>query len=210
VQVKGVHVGALELEILIVQAVVFAVLMVVSMFVKDLQDRHHRHHLHLYRLLFQCKFIIDLISILTFIKGLIIEVFLKVKLIRKSQYWLSTIKLKYCTIFSIPVRPVDPCQPSPCGPGTTCDPSPFGNPICRCREGLIPKPDTITGCGPECTVDPECRNGLVCINQRCVEKPDPCVPSPCGPGAICTVNNLGNPICRYFVEIRYLFLIMLT
>ena len=69
--------------------------------------------------------------------------------------------------------------------------------VIRCEPGLIPKPDTITGCGPECVRDPDCRTGYVCQNQRCVEKPDPCNPSPCGPGAVCMVNSVGNPICRY-------------
>ena len=39
----------------------------------------------------------------------------------------------------------DPCNPSPCGPGTTCSANRDGNPICRCLPGLVPKPDTITG-----------------------------------------------------------------
>ena len=38
------------------------------------------------------------------------------------------------------------------------------------------------GCKPECVIDPDCSQGYVCQNQRCVEKPDPCNPSPCGPG----------------------------
>lgn len=66
----------------------------------------------------------------------------------------------------------------------------------RCEPGLIPKPDTITGCGPECVRDPDCKTGFICQNQKCIEKPDPCNPSPCGPGAVCMVNNVGNPICR--------------
>jgi len=94
----------------------------------------------------------------------------------------------------------DPCNPSPCGPGAVCSAQKQGNrysnPICRCEPGLIPNPDTITGCKPECRIDPDCVSGYVCDNQRCVEKPDPCDPSPCGPGAVCTVNPLGNAICR--------------
>jgi len=90
----------------------------------------------------------------------------------------------------------DPCDPSPCGPGTTCSPNIDGNPICRCLPGLVPKPDTITGCGPECVIDPDCEYGHVCRNQKCVERPDPCNPSPCGPGTTCTANSDGNPICR--------------
>ena len=93
-------------------------------------------------------------------------------------------------------RPKNPCNPSSCGPGTTCSPSPAGNPICRCKAGLIPNPDTITGCKPECVRDPDCQHGYVCQSQRCVEKPDPCNPSPCGPRTTCTPNSIGNPICR--------------
>ena len=69
--------------------------------------------------------------------------------------------------------------------------------IPRCDEGLIPNPDTITGCKPECIRDPDCDYGYVCENQKCVEKPDPCDPSPCGPGATCSVDAGGNAICRY-------------
>ena len=38
----------------------------------------------------------------------------------------------------------------------------FGNPICRCLGKLVPKPDTITGCGPECTV----RNAFIFIIMK--------------------------------------------
>ena len=61
---------------------------------------------------------------------------------------------------------------------------------------MIPKPDTITGCGPECTVDPDCDYGFICEYQKCVEEPDPCDPSPCGKGTTCEVNQFRNPICR--------------
>ena len=80
-----------------------------------------------------------------------------------------------------------------------------GNPICRCEPGLIPKPDTITGCGPECIRDPDCQQGHVCQSQRCVPRPDPCQPSPCGPNTECMENrqvrvksysSCANPLCR--------------
>ena len=69
--------------------------------------------------------------------------------------------------------------------------------IFRCQPGLVPKPDTITGCGPECVIDPDCPGDFVCENQKCIERPDPCFPSPCGPGATCSVGPNGNPICRF-------------
>ena len=88
---------------------------------------------------------------------------------------------------------------------------PPGNPICRCEPGLVPKPDTITGCGPECVRDPDCpgypgnvcqvgchwltrchlsSHWLICLqSQRCVPRPDPCQPSPCGPNTECMENR---------------------
>merc|ERR1719249_85218 len=65
-----------------------------------------------------------------------------------------------------PPAPKDPCNPTPCGPNTTCTKSPNGNAICRCIANFIPKPDTITGCGPECVRDPDCERGFICDNQR--------------------------------------------
>jgi hypothetical protein len=47
----------------------------------------------------------------------------------------------------------------------------------------------ISGCGPECLVDPDCRFGYICSERRCVEKPDPCVPNPCGEGAVCILQG---------------------
>jgi len=98
----------------------------------------------------------------------------------------------------------DPCDPSPCGPGTTCSQNQNGNPICKCTPGLVPKPDTITGCGPECIIDPDCPSGYICSQQRCEERPDPCSVNPCGKGAVgkpvgnscscsCPPGTVGDP-----------------
>ncbi len=38
------------------------------------------------------------------------------------------------------------------------------------KKGSILTP-WILGCKPECTRDPDCSQGYVCQNQRCVEKP---------------------------------------
>ena len=45
------------------------------------------------------------------------------------------------------------------------------------------------GCGPECVVDPDCQYGFICSQQKCVEKPDPCQPNPCGAGAVPRVQG---------------------
>ncbi len=81
-----------------------------------------------------------------------------------------------------------------------------GNPICRCEPGLIPKPDTITGCGPECVRDPDCQQGNVCQSQRCVPRPDPCQPSPCGPNTECMENR---QVSHYNISSSMLILICL-
>ena len=80
------------------------------------------------------------------------------------------------------VKP-DPCDPNPCGPGAECAMQ-NGNAICRCQvssetkkkyleielkifvqPGLIPNPDTISGCKPECVRDPDCQSGYICQVQ---------------------------------------------
>ena len=111
---------------------------------------------------------------------------------------------------SYPKQPSNPCVPTPCGHGTTCTVNAAGNAICNCQPGLIPKPDTIAGCGPECTRDSDCKRGFVCEQawQRCVEKPDPCNPSPCGPGSRCMEDNNGNAICRFYEIFQKFPLIM--
>ena len=55
--------------------------------------------------------------------------------------------------------------------------------------GLYPISMYISGCGPECLVDPDCRFGFICSERKCVEKPDPCVPNPCGEGAVCILQG---------------------
>ena len=43
----------------------------------------------------------------------------------------------------------------------------------RCKPGLLPMPDSIKGCGPECTRDSDCNHGYICEQewQRCILKP---------------------------------------
>ncbi len=118
--------------------------------------------------------------------------------IPRSEYFFIFRRANYLLLIfcRIPSPPVDPCRPSPCGRGTTCTVNRDGNPVCQCKPGLIPKPDTITGCDYECHVDPDCSYGHVCIQNACVPRPDPCNPSPCGPGTTCVESRDGNPVCN--------------
>ena len=43
------------------------------------------------------------------------------------------------------------------------------------------------------------RKVTLCSNCFCVLKPDPCNPSPCGPGAQCMEDNRGNAVCRFYL-----------
>ncbi|CAL8079227.1 unnamed protein product [Orchesella dallaii] len=87
---------------------------------------------------------------------------------------------------------VDPCVPSPCGPGAECSVNSAGAAICRCQPGYFPKPDTITGCGPQCSQDYECRTTEKCQSNQCVPT---CQGSPCGVNAECeSVNH--KAVCR--------------
>lgn len=86
----------------------------------------------------------------------------------------------------------DPCTPYPCGPNTDCMVSPLGVAVCRCKAGFFPKPDTITGCGPQCTRDEECPSSQNCAAGKCVNI---CEDGICGRGAVCEPRNR-RAICR--------------
>lgn len=81
----------------------------------------------------------------------------------------------------IPTEPVDPCQPSPCGPNSECNVR-GESPACSCAQNYIGVPPN---CRPECTINPECASHLACIQQKCR---DPCA-GLCGIGASCSVVN---------------------
>lgn len=87
---------------------------------------------------------------------------------------------------SDPIVPVNPCDPSPCGPYSQCR-EVNGHAVCTCQTNYIGTPPM---CRPECVVSSECALDKACVNQRCV---DPC-PGTCGQNAKCQVIN-HNPIC---------------
>ena len=83
-------------------------------------------------------------------------------------------------------EPIDPCNPSPCGPNSECRVN-NGVSTCSCRSTFVGSPPN---CRPECVVSSECSTNKACINQKCS---DPCRDS-CGLNANCKVIN-HSPIC---------------
>lgn len=83
-------------------------------------------------------------------------------------------------------EPVNPCDPSPCGPYSICQVT-ANRAICTCQTGYIGAPPA---CRPECLISTECPMDKTCIEQKCQ---DPCFGS-CGIGARCQVIK-HNPIC---------------
>lgn len=83
-------------------------------------------------------------------------------------------------------QPINPCDPSPCGPNSRCRLS-NGYAVCSCLPGYRGSPPV---CQPECVDSSECPQNQACINLKCV---DPC-PGTCGIGARCEVLY-HKPIC---------------
>lgn len=83
--------------------------------------------------------------------------------------------------------PPDPCNPTPCGPYTTCQVV-AERAVCFCLPGYFGNPDV--GCETECTVSSDCPPSKACVNFECI---DPCVGT-CGSRAICSVVS-HNPLC---------------
>lgn len=80
-----------------------------------------------------------------------------------------------------PVKPQNPCIPSPCGSYSECRVS--GDlPICSCLNNMIGTPPN---CRPECLVNSDCESSKACQNHRCQ---DICEGS-CGRNTICRVHN---------------------
>lgn len=98
-----------------------------------------------------------------------------------------------------PQDPINPCNPSPCGPHSEC--REIGNsPSCTCLREFIGIPPN---CRPECASNSECSSNLACINQKCK---DPC-PGMCGenaecrvvshtPNCVCTIGYVGDPFTQ--------------
>lgn len=75
-------------------------------------------------------------------------------------------------------KPVDPCNPSPCGLNAICN-----NGQCTCMPDYLGNP--LLGCRPECILNTDCGSERTCLNRKCV---DPCE-GMCGVRAHCKVVN---------------------
>lgn len=82
--------------------------------------------------------------------------------------------------------PVDPCNPSSCGPNSICRNN-NGQPVCSCLPEYQGSPPS---CRPECIISEECPTVQACVNKKCI---NPCI-GVCGYGARCEVIN-HSPIC---------------
>lgn len=84
---------------------------------------------------------------------------------------------------------INPCQPSPCGPYSTCRVN-EGTAVCSCLESYSGTPPY---CKPECVSDSECSSNEICKNFKCV---NPCSNDICGRRASCRVlNHITNCYC---------------
>lgn len=82
--------------------------------------------------------------------------------------------------------PINPCQPSPCGPSAQCRVV-NDSPSCSCLLDFVGAPPN---CRPECVSNSECAANLACLNQKCR---DPC-PGACGSNTECRVVS-HTPMC---------------
>lgn len=83
-------------------------------------------------------------------------------------------------------EPINPCQPSPCGPYAEC--RAIGeSPSCSCLRDYMGTPPN---CRPECLSNSECASNLACIKQKCI---NPCTGS-CGQNTQCAVVS-HSPMC---------------
>lgn len=86
----------------------------------------------------------------------------------------------------VPLKPINPCMPSPCGSNAECRVV-DKRPVCSCLVGMLGAPPN---CRPECIIHADCPTKLACVQNKCR---DPCAGS-CGFNAQCTVVN-HQPVC---------------
>ena len=77
---------------------------------------------------------------------------------------------------------VDPCGQKPCGINANCKTNGFDH-RCECKFDYVGNP--YVSCGPECTLNSDCRQHQRCVNQKCINA----CPGHCPPSAECNVIN---------------------
>lgn len=108
---------------------------------------------------------------------------------KQHDYRISSTSRIYPITLQIALRepvPLNPCQPSPCGPNSKCHEA-NQQAVCSCLPDFVGTPPA---CRPECTISSECSLDKTCSNQHCV---DPC-PGVCGRNAVCRAIN-HSPHC---------------
>lgn len=85
-----------------------------------------------------------------------------------------------------PVIEQNPCNPSPCGPYSTCKVV-NNQATCSCIENEY---GSAPYCQPECTINSDCSSQQVCVNHKCKYACD----DSCGLNADCFVRN-HVPVC---------------
>jgi hypothetical protein len=92
-------------------------------------------------------------------------------------------------LFKATQRPIEPCNPSPCGLNSQCRVK-NNQAVCSCLSGYLNSPPN---CRPECFSSSDCDQDKACYNEKCR---NPCIEKrPCAEqNARCTVVN-HNAIC---------------
>lgn len=123
--------------------------------------------------------------------------------IRKQYNSFNYIAPTVSILADVPTIPINPCDPSPCGPSSLCKVT-GDSPSCSCLPEFIGAPPN---CRPECINNNECSNNLACISQKCR---NPCE-GVCGenaecrvvshtPNCVCVSGYIGDPFTRCFAE----------
>ena len=98
-------------------------------------------------------------------------------------FYLRVISIILFFVAPPPVtRPIDPCNPSPCGSNAVCNDRNRAA-ACQCLPEYFGDP--YVACRPECVVNSDCPSDKSCQRNKCI---DPC-PGTCGINAQCRVMN---------------------
>jgi len=112
--------------------------------------------------------------------------YVRIKSYILKSYIIISLLLCIFNLLVVPLPPMDPCFPSPCGLYAECKVI-NDQAACTCLKNYIGIPPN---CRAECVVNTDCPSNQACISEKCR---DPCIGS-CGQNADCRVQN-HIPIC---------------